>query len=451
MPTASGNLLPRGSAPRRTVPFDDPVSRRVGPLVEGLRHRACPNHWSFLFGVVALACLVLLVVTGLVLMLFYSPSSAVFRYQGSYPPLRGVAMSRAFESTLHISLDVRGGLLVRQAHHWAALVLPAALILQMLSTFFTGAFRRPRHWSWVLLFGVFTLTLVSGWSGYGLPDDALSGTGLRIVQGVTLGIPLVGTWLTWILFGGEFPGEIIAHLYGVHLVAPAALVVLVALRSRFAYRHRPPQFPGPGRSEDDVVGLPLWPTAAARAAGLFFLTLGLLVLMAATLTISPVWRYGPSSPGNAYANSQPDWYTAFLDGALRLVPPGWEFAWLGRTWTLAVLVPLGIVGLFLALVAAWPFIEGWISGDRREHHLLDRPRDMPARTGIGAAGMTFYGTLWLAASADLVATQFRVSFNGVIWFLRVVLLLGPLLAYALTRRICLGLQASDPGTPAARC
>ena len=438
MPTAS-----RGGPPAASPPFRDPVSRRVAVLVDGLRRRASPSHWSFLFGVVAVACLVLLVVTGLVLTSLYSPSAAVVTYQGSYLPLRGVAMSEALQSTLHISFEVRGGLLVRQAHHWAALVLPAALILQMLSVFFTGAFRSPRRWSWVLLSGVFVLALASGWSGYALPDDSLSGTGLRIVQGVTLGIPLVGTWASWILFGGEFPGEVIPHLHALHLITPAVLVLLVALRLRLAHRHGPAQFRGPGRTEDDVVGLPLWPTAAARAGGLFFLTLGVLVLMAATLTISPVWRYGPSSPGNASAGSQPDWYTAFLDGALRLVPSGWELVWLGRTWTLAVLVPLAAISLFLTVVAAWPFLEGWATADRREHHLLDRPRDVPTRTGAGVAGMTFYGVLWLAASADLVATQFRVSFEGVIWVLRVVVLLGPLLAYAVTRRICLALQAAD--------
>ena len=94
---------------------------------------------------------------------------------------------------------------------------------------------------------------------------------------------------------------------------------------------------------------------AARATGLFFITAGVVVLMAATLTISPVWLYGPSSPGNAYAGSQPDWYTAFLDGALRLVPPGWEISWLGRTWTLAILIPLAAILLFFTLVATYPF------------------------------------------------------------------------------------------------
>jgi ubiquinol-cytochrome c reductase cytochrome b subunit len=417
--------------------------RRLPRLVDRLRHRASPSHWSFLFGVISLGCLVVLIVTGVVLMFFYDPSSTTVTYRGRYPLLRGLEMSEAYASILRISFDVNGGLLVRHAHHWAALVLPASLILQLLSTFFTGAFRRPRQWSWVLLVGIFLLALTAGWSGYALPDDTLSATGLRIAQGVTLGIPVVGTPLAWMLFGGEFPGRIIQTLYGIHLAAPVVLVVLLVVRLHLSWRLRPPQFPGPGRTEDTVVGVPVWPAAATKAVGLFFLTAGVLTLMAGTLTISPVWLYGPADPGSASAGSQPDWYTGFLDGALRLVPAGWEVVWLGRTWTLAVLVPLAAVGLFLVLVAAYPFLEARILADRREHDLLDRPRNTPTRTGIGAAGVTFYGTLWAAGGADLIATQFAVSFEGVIWFLRAAAVGGPVIAYQLARQVCSTLQAAD--------
>jgi ubiquinol-cytochrome c reductase cytochrome b subunit len=267
---------------------------------------------------------------------------------------------------------------------------------------------------------------------------------LRIVQGVVLGIPLVGTGVSMILFGGEFPGHILSFLYVVHVVVvPVGLTLLVFLRLRLARGQKPAQFPGPGRTEDNVVGLPVFPTAVTKAVGLFFITIGVLVLMAATLTVSPVWLYGPSSPGEAGAGSQPDWYTGFLDGALRLVPPGWEFSWLGRTWTLAVLAPLAVIGVFFAVVAAYPFLEARVTGDRSEHHLLDRPRLTPTRTGIGVAGMVFYGTLWASGSADLLATQFRLSFEGVIHTLQAVLLLGPVVAFAVTRRICRDLQDAD--------
>lgn len=396
-----------------------------------------------LWGTISAGCFCVLLVTGAVLMLDYDASSELVSYDGSYAPLRGLAMSRAYASALHLSLDVPGGLLVRQAHHWAALVLPASVLLQLAGAFFTGAHRRPRQWIWVLSVAAFLLVLVCGWSGYALPDDNLSGTGLRIVEGTTLALPFVGTWLTTLLFGGELPGQVIEHLYLVHLLAPAALVLVVVVKLWLSWRLGAVQLPAPGRDARRVVGLPVWPRAATRAAGLFFITLGTVTPMAGVLTVSPVWRYGPSSVADAYAGSQPDWYTAFLDGALRLVPPGWEVFWWDRTWTLAVLVPLGAIGVFFGLLATWPFLEERLVHDRSDHQLLERPRDNPTRTGLDAAGVTFYGVLWLASSADVLATEFAVSFEGVVRVLRVVVLVGPLVAFAVARTACRTLRAYE--------
>ncbi|MGW9183851.1 cytochrome bc1 complex cytochrome b subunit [Agromyces sp. NPDC055661] len=418
--------------------------RRLADVRAEARRRRIPSHWTNLFGIVTLACIVVVTVTGLWLMFFYTPSSETVTYSGGYAPLQGAEVSKAFASTMAITFDVPGGLLIRQAHHWAALLLPAAIIMQLLTTFFTGAFRRPRRGMWVLLFLVFLTALAAGWSGYALPDDLLSSTGLRITEGIALGIPVIGTWLATLLFGGSFPGEIIEHLYPLHVaVFPALLIALVVLRGLAAWRHGPPQFPGRGRTERNVVGIPLLPNAAARAGGLFLMVTALLLLVAATVTVSPIWLYGPADPAAAGAGSQPDWYTGFLDGALRLVPPDWEFVWLGRTWTLAILAPLAVVGAYLLAAVAYPFIEEWITGDRRDHHLLDRPRNTATRTGIGVAGIVFYGVLWLAASADLIATQFSMSLETVIATLQAALLLGPIIGFSVARRICLGLQRKD--------
>ncbi|WP_173923279.1 cytochrome b N-terminal domain-containing protein [Agromyces sp. Marseille-P2726] len=418
--------------------------RRVSDVRDTLRRRTVPNHWTNLFGIVTVALLTVVTVTGLLLMFFYTPSSGLTTYTGSYAPLHGAEVSKAFDSTMRLTFDVPGGLLLRQAHHWSGLLLPASIIMQLLTTFFTGGFRRPRRAMWVLLFLIWIVALAGGWSGYALPDDMLSGTGLRITEGITLGIPVVGTWLKVLLFGGEFPGQIIEHLYPLHVaVVPAVLIALVALRAFAGWRHGPAQFPGPGRTEQNVVGVPVLPKAAVRAGGLFAIVTALVVLISATVTVNPIWLYGPAAPGDAGAGSQPDWYTGFLDGALRLVPPGWEVVWLDRTWTLAILVPLAVVTLFLVAVVVYPFVEEWITGDHREHHLLDRPRNMPSRTGIGVAGIVFYGVLWIAGSADLIATHFGLAFEHVIVALQVLLVVGPALGFVIARRVCLGLRRKD--------
>lgn len=418
--------------------------RRMGDLRDAARLRTVPNHWTTMLGVVTLACVTVVTVTGVMLMFFYVPSSNSTRYLGAYTALDGAEVSQAFASMMRISFDVPGGLLLRQLHHWSALLLPAAVLLQLVATFFTGAFRRPRRGMWLMLFGIYVVSLAGGWSGYALPDDMLSGTGLRITEGIILSIPIVGTWLANLFFGGSFPGSVLENLYPLHVaVIPVALVMLLVLRGLAAWHHKPPQFPGAQRTDDNVVGVSLFPGAATRAAGLFFVVAGVLVLVSATVTVNPIWLYGPASPGDASAGSQPDWYTGFLDGALRLVPPGWEVSVFNHTLTTALLVPLAVVTLYLLAIAVYPYVEEWITGERRDHHLLDRPRNAPTRTGIGVAAIVFYAVLWAAASADLIATHFSLALEPVIGFLQLMLVVAPLLGFALSHRICLALQRKD--------
>lgn len=410
--------------------------------IHRLRRREEPNHWTHWFGVVPLALTGVLVITGAVLTVFYSASSDIVIYDGSYAPLVGVPVSKAFDSVMNLSLDVRGGLLLRQAHHWAALALPAAICVQLAILFFTGGFRRPRRGSWLLLMLVLLVALGTGWTGYALPDDLLAGTGLRITQGVALGIPIVGAWISQLIFGGQFPGTAIEQLAPLHIVVlPLALLALIAIRSVVLLRTPAPRMPVPaGRREP---GIRTWPSGATRAAGLSGVVAGVIVVIAATVTISPVWLNGPSDPASAGAGSQPDWYTGFLDGALRLVPPGWEVEWLGYTWTFAILVPLAVVTLFIAGVTLYPFLEGWIRRDRADYELLDRPRNDATRTALGVAGLVFIGTLWGAGAADHIAVLFRLSLESVLIGFQVLLIAGPLVAYLVTKRICLGLQRKD--------
>lgn len=418
------------------------VRATVRTFVTDLGRRRVYLRWSNLFGVVTFACLLVLAVTGVLLATWYTPSNELVTYVGPYGPLQGATVTEAFASTMRISFEQTGGLLVRQTHHWAALVMPASMIMQLLVTFFTGGFRRPRQLSWVLLVVAFILVLAAGWSGYALPDDMLSGTGLRIVEGVVLSIPFVGTWVAGWMFGGPFPGQIIENLYPVHaVIAPGLLVVVMAVRGVLSLRHGQAAHPRPTPAAS--LGLRLWPDAALRAAGMTGMTSAVLVLLGATSTISPVWSYGPASVGEVGAGSQPDWYMGFLDGALRLVPVGWETEWMGWTITFATLVPLVVIGGYFAVLIVYPYLEAWVDRDKELHHVLDRPRNVPFRTGVGVAGALFYGILWGAASADIVSTEFGVPFETIITTLQVALLAGPPLAFEVTRRICIGLQRKD--------
>jgi len=334
---------------------------------------------------------------------------------------------------------------MRQVHHWAALLFVASIGLHMLRIYFTGAFRKPREINWIIGFVLFILAMAEGFTGYSLPDDLLSGNGLRIIDGMVKAVPIIGVWISYLLFGGEFPGtEVVSRFYTLHiLLLPAILVAALGVHLLLLIINKHTQFAGPGKTNGNVVGVPVMPVFAAKAGGFFFIVFGVIMLIAATFTINPIWNYGPYDPSPVSAGTQPDWYIGFADGALRLVPPGLEYVVWGYTLSMNILLPLLVLPVFLGLVAFYPFIEAWITGDKREHHILDRPRNTPTRTAIGAAGVTFYAVLWAAASSDLIATHFKLSIEGVIHGLQALLIIGTVVAYIVAKRICFALQKKD--------
>ncbi|MFI7500807.1 cytochrome bc complex cytochrome b subunit [Streptomyces sp. NPDC049687] len=428
----------RGGAVRRAVDATDarlPVYDGGG----GLLRKAFPHHWSFFLGELALYSLIVLLLTGVWLTFFFQPEMREVVYHGSYVPLQGIRMSAAFDSTLHISFDVRGGLLIRQLHHWAALVFVAAIGVHLLRIFFTGAFRRPREMNWVIGVTLLVLALAEGFAGYSLPDDLLSGTGLRIAQGIMLSVPVVGTYVSMFAFGGEFPAQdIVPRLYSLHiLLLPGALIALVTVHLILVFHLKHTQWRGPGRTNANAVGKPMVPQFSVASAGLSFMVFGVLTLLAGLAQINPVWVYGPYRPDVVSTGSQPDFYVGFLEGALRLVPP-WETNLAGHTLMWNVLLPAVVLpGLFFLVLYVYPFVEQRITGEwEQEHHLCDRPRERPVRTGLGVAGIVFYGVLLLGGGNDIIAQTFRISVNALTWILRVALVLGPVLGFMVTRRLC---------------
>jgi ubiquinol-cytochrome c reductase cytochrome b subunit len=404
-----------------------------------------PDHWSFMLGEIALWSFVVLLLTGVFLTLWFTPSMGETTYEGSYAALRGVPMSEAFASTLNISFDVRGGLLMRQMHHWAAMLFVASMMIHLLRVYFTGAFRKPRELNWVIGCILLLLGTLEGFTGYSLPDDLLSGTGIRAADGFIKATPVVGTYMDFFLFGGEFPGEsIIPRLYIVHvLLIPGLLLALIGAHMLLLVFHKHTQWPGPGRTEQNVVGYPMLPVYMAKAGGFFFMVFGVTALMGALLSINPVWKFGPYDPTKVTAGSQPDWYMGWPDGALRIMP-NWETHIWGHTISWNVLLPIQVLpGVMFTVLLMLPFIESWIVRDKRDHHLLQRPRNAPTRTATMVALMTLYGLFWAAGGNDIIAITLHSSINKITYFMRAAIFILPPIAFYITRRWCIGLQRAD--------
>ena len=423
------------------------VDDRVGAaryLKKSLK-KVFPDHWSFLLGEIALYSFIILLASGTFLTFWFDPSQREVIYDGDYAPLKGIEMSAAYASALDISFEIRGGLLMRQIHHWAALLFMVAIVVHLLRVYFTGAFRKPREFNWIIGVGLLTLGIVEGFLGYSLPDDLLSGTGIRIAEAIIQALPVVGSYLAYFAFGGAFPGEaFIPRIYTVHvLLLPAIFLALITVHLMLVWYQKHTQFPGPGRTEKNVVGYPLMPVYMAKAGGFFFIVFGVTAFLGAVASINPIWLYGPYTPGQVSAGSQPDWYMGWLDGLVRMAPPLESYIF-GYTISWNILIPgLIVPGIMFTLLALYPFIESWATGDKREHHLLDRPRNNPNRTAIGAMALTFTLVSLINGGNDIIATTFDLTINQMMWFSRIGILVLPPIAFVVTKRLCLSLQRAD--------
>ncbi|WP_295628388.1 cytochrome bc complex cytochrome b subunit [uncultured Corynebacterium sp.] len=415
-------------------------------MASGIRrqiNKVFPTHWSFMLGEIALYSFIVLLLSGVYLTLFFDPSMSKVIYDGAYAPLNGVEMSRAYETALQISFEVRGGLFIRQVHHWAALLFAISIMAHMFRIFFTGAFRKPREANWVIGCILLLLSIAEGFMGYSLPDDLLSGVGLRIMSAIIIGLPVIGTWMHWMMFNGDFPGDlIIPRLYIAHvLIIPALLLGLIAAHLALVWYQKHTQFPGAGRTENNVVGVRIMPVFAVKAMTFGLINIGFLFFLAGTFQINAIWNLGPYNPSQVSAGSQPDIYMLWTDGAARIMP-AWELYIGGYTIPAVVWVAL-LLGLLVVLLFAYPFIEAKMTGDDAHHNLLQRPRDVPVRSAIGAMALVFYALLTLSGGNDLIAYHFQISLNAMTWVGRIGLILLPPIAYFVTYRICIGLQRSD--------
>jgi ubiquinol-cytochrome c reductase cytochrome b subunit len=432
---------------RRFLRISRSAEQRLG-AAEGIKaalRYVFPDHWSFLLGEIALYAFVVLVGTGIFLTFFYEPGDTQVVYHGSYALLYGQQMSEAYRSVLNLSTTVPAGLLMRQVHHWAADVFVAAIVLHLIRIFFTGAYRKPRDFNYYIGLLMLMLAILEGFAGYSLVDDLLSGMGLAIAYAVALSIPFIGAQLAYLVFDGPFPGSssFLPRLEIVHvLLIPAALAVLITMHLAMIMRQHHSQFPGPGRRERNVVGTPMWPAYALRSVGLLLAVAGILFLVGGLIQINPIWQWGPYHPYLSENGAQPDWYIGWLIGALRLMP-NFEPAignhtiipnpfWGGAFFPLVV----------FAVMFAWPSIERRVTGDRLRHDLLERPRDRPIRTAIGAAFLSWVVIIFAIGSTDRLFFRLDISYKAQIHFWRVGVWVLPIVIFFITRSACRSLQRS---------
>jgi len=432
---------------------------RVGKMVEELDDRLgvakggrtfldkiFPDHWSFMLGEIALYSFVILIATGIFLSLYYVPSQATVIYHAGangYKPLNGLRVSEAYASSVDLSFAVRAGLLMRQMHHWAADVFVASIVVHMARIFFTGAFRKPRELNWTIGIVMLILAILNGFIGYSLPDDLISGTGIRIGYSIVLSIPFVGSYLATFLWGpGAFPGHIIIErFYIIHvLIIPVAIAGLLGAHLGLLVRQKHTQFPGRGRTEHNVIGSPMFPTFMAKTTGFLLMVSGGLALLGGLAQINPIWQFGPYQADKISYAVQPDWYMGWLDGALRIMP-SWEWTAWGHTLPWEVFLPAVIFpGLIFNICFIWPMMERKLTKDGEMHNLLDRPRDRPKRTAAGAAMLALLFVLFGASATDVLANFFHVPLNEVLWFFRIAVIAVPIVVAFATWQICREMQ-----------
>src|ERR1700722_5002428 len=428
----------------------DTVDERLGSskFLTSVLDKIFPDHWSFMVGEIAMYCFVVLLITGVYLALFYVPSQNDVIYAPTsghvYTPLLGQHMSEAYQSVINISFNVRAGLVMRQVHHWAAVIFLAAVAFHLCRIFFTGAFRKPREMNWIIGLTLLIVVMLEGFSGYSLPDDLLSGVGLRVVYSIVESIPLIGTWVAYDLWGGRFPGTtLIARLFVVHeFLFPLVILGLLTAHLMILWHQKHTDFPGPGKTEHNIRGSRVWPQYALKSTALFMMVMAVCFGLGGLVTINPIWTYGSYVPYAVSAGAQPDWYVGWLDGAVRLWPH-WEF----RSWGHEIANPffpgLLIPGLVFTPMFMWPWIDKMIYKDHGPHNLLDRPRDKPFRTAVGVAALAFFTDLTFASATDLIATDIKVSFERLIEILQYGALIGPIVAGAIAYQVCLALNRTN--------
>ena len=385
-------------------------------LNDELLGKAFPEdrYSSFLLGEVSLFCFVILAVTGTVLGLLYVPAAQNVTYIGQVSEYAGTTVPQAFSSVLHITYDVRLGMYVRMLHHWASYVFVAAIGIHAMRIFFSGAYRNPREINWVIGTTLLAVAMIEGFLGYALPYDNFSQTATGIGFQLTQSIPFLGTWITNLVFGGNWPSNasiIIPRMFFYHVfLLPAVIAGLIAAHLGILIRQKHTEQQGTRKDLPDsentpdyddesvVVGIPLVPNqmAVTLIVGLF--TVGVISFLAGLFPIQRIAISGPASPFETPLQPAPAWFFMWTYGALKLA-----LSVLGKygTFVFGVIVP----GLVVGAMFLWPFVDR--SDEPR--HFTANPLDRPLPTAVGIASIAFVLMLSIAGMNEIVAESIGIA------------------------------------------
>lgn len=395
-----------------------------------LQRSLYPVHWSVLLSHLALWSFVVLLLTGLVLTVFYRPSVEPVVYSGAAELYDGRQLPAAYASVVRISEDVPGGLLLRRVHRAASHLFLAAVVAHLLRVLVSAAFR-GRIGNYLLGLALGAVALGLGYTGQNLPFELLAGTSLRIGFSLLSSIPWVGPDLALLVYGGDFPtGEVLQRFWLLHvLLLPVLLVAGLLVHLALVVRRGHQRIPG--ASGGSVTRAPL-----ARSALLGTLTAALLVASAAVVPWSDVTLEGPYRIGQAANDLQPDWFLFWPEGAMRILP-AIDVELLGTQLTNTFVAGVALPATLLLFPLVLPLVDRWRAPRSVDPDVAEHPFDAPVRLGFVVAWVSTLAVLGAGATDDVVADATGVAVESIVYALRVALVTLPVLsgvsAYAYAR------------------
>ena len=357
--------------------------------------KAFPTHPSFLFGEIALFSFIILVITGIFLGLLYEPSIGKVSLFGAMVPA-------AYASVVRIDL-LPLGMVIRRVHHWSAMIMIAAILSHLARVYFTSAYRKPREINWLIGLALLAITLGAAFTGYLLPYSQFSVTATSIAYYISKSVPLMGGWVSRLLFAGEFPAAgTVPRFFFLHvMLVPVALMSFIGLHLLVLIKQKHTE-PAANRKRNEalggrrLIGIPVWPEQNYISLSLFFFLLFVVVLMGTYIPLNPIETYGPPSPATQVM--RPDWYFLPIYGFLKLIPGSFSFSIAGAKFSPEAIGGVLFPGVLSLILVAIPFLDR--SSTSRNY--MENPLLRPVMTSLGIAGGAFLFMTSLSGYIDVL-------------------------------------------------